>query len=145
MHVPATDMEGGYSVLNGHWPVRKCIITKSDADPDVGWIRLPVQLVRDHVLPNLSPEKMQVLEMEYPILISVVNNDIGESYVQDRIHIQKAQLFIYACMLRETRPLVTEGTLMAGQEVKIRWVAGDDGGEGGTYFISLFYHNYIYS
>ena len=131
LNVPAPAMEDGHQPYI-QWPIRK-VLTKSDADPNVCWIRLPVQQVRDHLLPYLSPEKMEVLEMENPILINVINSDIAKAY-RIKFKFRKASS---SYMLQETRPLIIEGTLMAGQEIKFRWVAGDDGQEGALHFSVL--------
>lgn len=131
LNAPPPEMEEGSSSgpsIN-QWPIRK-VLTKSDADPNVCWIRLPVQQVRDHILPNLPLEKMHVLEKENPILINVFNVDISKSY-RIKFKFRKSSS---SYMLLETRPLVMEATLVVGQQLKFKWVAGEDGAEGALHF-----------
>lgn len=111
------------------WTIRK-VLTKSDADPNVCWLRLPVQQVRTHILPNLPLDKLNILEMENPILINVINDDIEKAY-RIKFKFRKASS---SYMLQETRPLIMEGTLVIGQEIRFRWVAGGDGQEGALHF-----------
>ena len=131
LNVPAPEMEYVQPPVI-QWPMRK-VLTKSDADPNVCWIRLPVQQVRNHILPNLPAQKIDILERENPILINVVNDDIVKAY-RIKFKFRRASS---SYMLQETRPLIMEGSLLPGQEIKFRWVAGEDGQEGALHFSVL--------
>ena len=131
LNVPAPEMEVVQDQVI-QWPIKK-VLTKSDADPNVCWLHLPVQQVRNHILPYLPPQKMDILERENPILINVINDDIVKAY-RIKFKFRRASS---TYMLQETRPLIMEGTLLPGQEIKFRWVEAEDGQEGALHFSVL--------
>ena len=131
LNVPAPEMEVVQEPVI-QWPIKK-VLTKSDADPNVCWLRLPVQQVRNHILPYLPPQKMDILERENPVLINVINDDIVKAY-RIKFKFRRASS---TYMLQETRPLIMEGTLLPGQEIKFRWVEAEGGQEGALHFSVL--------
>ena len=125
LNIPAPEREEVQAAPN-QWTITKKL-SYTDANPDRCEIILPIRQVKEHLLPFLLQDKLDILQSGRPILINVINDDIMKAY---RIKLAfKNSSTSY--MLQETRALVTEGNFIAGKEIKFRWnrVTQEDEGE----------------
>ena len=131
LNIPANEREEVQAPLNP-WTIRKRL-SHTDANPDRSEIILPIRQVKEHLLPNLLQHKLEILRSGRPILVNVINDDIEKAY-RIKLAFKKSSS---SYMLQETRVLVTEGNLIAGQEIKFRWIRVNDDEEGELHFTLL--------